>query len=415
MMFFRLLREGFALTISVLVVNRLRTFLSLLGITIGIFAIISVFSVIDSLKISIKSSIESLGDNVIYIQKWPWEFGEDYAWWKYMNRPMPNIRELEYVSSHSGKTQTAAFLVSSMKNVEYRNASVDNVTVIAASQDYDRIRTFEIEKGRYFSTFESASGQSKVIIGTDIAKALFGEIDPVGKEMKVAGHKVTVLGVFAPEGTDLFNQSADNMVLMPINFGRNIFDMRDERMNPMIMVKAMPGVDLSELNDELRGVMRAVRRLRPVEEDNFALNRASLITQGFDDLFVVVDIAGLIIGGFAILVGGFGIANIMFVSVKERTKLIGIEKSLGAKNSFILYRFLTESVILSLIGGIIGLLLIWIGVSLVNYIADMDLVLTVGNIVKGVMISVGIGIISGLAPAMSASRLNPVEAMNSNF
>ena len=415
MIILRLLKESYLAALSALVVNKMRTFLSLLGITIGIFAIISVFTVIDSMENSVRNSIASLGDNVIYIQKWPWEFGSEYAWWKYLNRPVASLKESEIIKNRSNKAGAVAFVVSTQKTIEYRNNSADNVSVICSSRDYDQIRTFEIEKGRYFSNFESNNGSARVIIGKDIANALFKDIDPIGKEIKIMGRKVSVLGVFKKEGTSIFDQSFDNAILLPVTFARNIFDIKDEMMNPVIMVRSAPGVDINELTDELRGIMRSTRRIRPIEDDDFALNKASLITQGFNEVFKVIDLAGLLIGGLAILVGGFGIANIMFVSVKERTKLIGIQKSLGAKNYFILFQFLSESVMLSLVGGIVGLILVYIGTSLGGRMVDMDFSMTIGNILSGVFISVFIGIVSGFAPALSASRLNPVEAINSNF
>ncbi|PIP54016.1 MAG: ABC transporter [Bacteroidetes bacterium CG23_combo_of_CG06-09_8_20_14_all_32_9] len=415
MLLIRLIKESFLSAVSALVVNKMRTFLSLLGITIGIFTIISVFTVIDSMKSSIRSSIESLGNNVIYIQKWPWEFSSDYQWWKYLNRPVPTLKETQEIQSRSTKAETVAFVVSSSKTIEYRSNSIDNVSVISATQDYDKIRSFEIEKGRYFSFFESNNGSAKAIIGSTVAKSLFKNINPVGREIKIMGGKINVLGVFKKEGNSVFDESLDNAVLIPVSYARNIFNIRDEEMNPVIMVRAARNVDIAELTDDLRNILRAIRRLRPVEEDDFALNQASLITQGFEQVFQIVDLAGLLIGGLAIFVGGFGIANIMFVSVKERTKLIGIQKSLGAKNHFILVQFLSESVLLSLIGGIIGLLLVYIGTVMGTRMADMKFSMSFGNILSGILISVVIGIASGLAPALSASKLNPVDAINSNF
>lgn len=415
MLVIRLLKESFLSAISSLVVNRMRTFLSLLGITIGIFAIISVFTVIDSMKKSITDSIASLGNNVVYVDKWPWEFGSDYPWWKYLNRPVPSAKEAEELKQRSKKSEAVAFMATSNKTLEYRSNSAENVTIISATEDYDKIRSFEIEKGRYFSYFESNNGSAKAIIGNTVAKLLFKEMNPLGKEIKLLGRKITVLGVFKKEGSGVFDASLDNAIILPLNYGRNIFDLKDEGMNPIIMVKAAKNIELVELKDELRGIMRSIRRLRPVEEDDFALNQASLITQGFESVFQIVDLAGLLIGGLAILVGGFGIANIMFVSVKERTKIIGIQKALGAKNYFILFQFITESVMLSLIGGLVGLLLVYIGTIMGSRAVDMNFSMSFGNVFSGVLISVVIGIVSGLAPAISASRLNPVDAINSNF
>ncbi len=413
MIFLHLLKESLFFAFNSLVVNRLRTFLSLLGITIGIFAIISVFTVIDSLEVSIRNSIAKLGDNVVYVQKWPWARQHNYPWWKYLNRPVPKLKEKKEIMRRSHLAQAATFMVSTNKNIQYKDNLAEGVTVFAASHDYEDIRSFEIEKGRYFSLFESNSGKNKAVIGAVIAEKLFQDEDPIGKTIKILGRKVTVIGVFKKEGSDAFDISNDEQVLLPINFAKTIFDIKSDRMNPMIMVKAHEGISGDELIDELRGIMRSIRRLKPMEEDNFALNQSSLISQNFDSLFQILDITGIIIGGFSILVGGFGIANIMFVSVKEQTKLIGIQKALGAKSSFILLQFLNESVILTLLGGILGLVIIFIGTKIISAVFDMDFALTSGNILTGVLISVSIGIISGIIPAYKAAKLNPVEAISS--
>lgn len=393
-----------------LIVNKLRTFLSLLGITIGIFAIISVFTVIDSLEFSIRKSIESLGDNVVYIQKWPWEFNGTYPWWKYINRPVPTMKELDQIIKRSSKLESAAFMASTQQNVQFLDNSGENVNVICVSQAYENIRSFEIEQGRYISSLESSMGKNIAVIGSDIATNLFDNINPINKTIKIKGNKIRVIGVFKKEGTGI-GETIDDVVLIPVNYARNIFDVRSQRMNPLIMAKAKPNVSISELIDELTGVMRSIRKLKPMADNNFALNRASIIITQFESVFAVINIAGWIIGGFSILVGAFGIANIMFVSVRERTNIIGIQKALGAKNYFILAQFLYESIILALIGGSLGLILIVVGLTIANNQVDMEFSLTFSNIVRGLTISVVIGIIAGFVPAWYASRLNPVEAI----
>jgi len=414
-MLLRLLKESILLSVDSLVNNKLRTILSLLGITIGIFAIISVFTVIDSLRYSIKDSIQSLGDNVVYVQKWPWEFGRDFPWWKYMSRPQPKIDELEMIKRKSANASVATFLASTSKTASYMNNVADNTAVLAVTEEYPSLRGFDIERGRFISSFEFSGGRPVVVIGHELSKLLFEKANPVGKNIKLDGRKMKVIGVFAKEGENMFFGSVDYQTVVPALYMSKYYDLETDEMNPLIMVKAKTGIDNEELIGELNSIMRAYRRIRPQDEDNFALNQSSMLTQGFDQLFSVIDIAGMVIGGFSILVGGFGIANIMFVSVKERTKLIGIQKSLGAKNYLILTQFLTESVVLSLMGGIAGLLLIFIGTLFINYISDMTFALTAGNIISGITISIVIGIVSGFAPALSASRLDPVVAINSNF
>ncbi|MEN8121038.1 MAG: ABC transporter permease [Bacteroidota bacterium] len=413
MIFLHLLKESLYFAFNSLVVNKLRTFLSLLGITIGIFAIISVFTVIDSLENSIRNSIAKLGDNVVYVDKWPWVGGADFKWWNYMNRPVPKLKEKDEILRRSNLAQAASFMIQTFKNVQFEDNSADNVAIVCATHDYEDIWAFEISQGRYFSLFESNKGKNKAVIGAVIAEKLFPEENPVGKTIKILGHKVDIIGVYKKEGSDPFGMSSDEQISIPINYAKNIFDIKNESLRPMIMVKAKAGINSNELIDELKGIMRSIRRIKPTEDDDFSLNQSSLISQAFDSIFVVLDVAGWIIGGFSILVGGFGIANIMFVSVKEQTKLIGIQKALGAKNYFVLLQFLYESVILTLLGGLFGLLIIFIGTLIVSAAFDMDFDMTTGNIITGIAISVSIGIISGIVPAYKAARLNPVEAIAS--
>ncbi len=413
MLFIKLFRESVLFAINALVVNKLRTFLSLLGISIGIFTIITVFTFVDYIENSVQSSVQKLGNDVVYVQKWPWAFGSDYPWWKYFNRPNPSYRDFESLSKRADpdKVKAMAFEIDiSNKTVKYRSNLVENVNVLATSHEFADVRLLEFEKGRYFTSTESRSGKNYAIIGYNVADALFGQSDPVGKEIKVLGRKLKVIGVCMKEGEDILGNSMDNQVLIPINYARNLVDVRADRYQPFIMVKAQEDVTLLELNDELKNHMRSIRRLSPREEDDFALNQSSILSLQMESLFGVVNVAGWIIGGFSILVGGFGIANIMFVSVKERTNIIGIQKSLGAKKYFILLQFLSESIVLCLMGGSIGLFLVWI-VTLIANIFDYNLALSLSNSILGLSVSVIIGVVSGYLPAQSAANLDPVEAI----
>jgi len=419
MLILNLIKESFVFAFNALKVNRLRTMLTLLGITIGIFAIISVFTVLDALESTIRNSLSSLGDDIIYVQKWPWTPppGEEYAWWEYLKRPLPSPKEYEQIKKYSEKTLAANFAVSTVRNVKYKNLTAENVIIWANSHELEKIRTFELEDGRYFTPFESNAGKNICLIGHEVANNLFAGVDPLGKEIKIQGRKITIVGVIKKEGKDILGGggSLDEMVIIPVNYAKNFLDIKSDNVNPMIMIKAKPGVSLNELMDEIKSIIRSARNLSPKQKVNFALNQASLLTSSLDQIFAVINFAGWLIGGFSILVGGFGIANIMFVSVKERTNIIGIQKALGAKRFFILFQFLFESVLLSLVGGALGLVLIYLGSLIANAKTDFEIVLTFGNIVLGLTISAIIGIISGFAPARSAAKLNPVEAINTTF
>ena len=367
---------------------------------------------IDSLERTIRDNVSSLGNNTIYIQKWPWSFGSDYPWWKYVQRPLPKIDEAELVKIRSVFADNVAFVASTAKTVKYDKLAVENTGIMFASHDYGNIRDFNIDKGRYFSEQESYTGKNVAIIGDFVAQELYQGAEPLGKTIEISGSKLNVIGVFTKEGEDMFNNSMDMMVLAPINFGKTIFDVESDALNPFITVSAKENVPVNQLIDELSIIMRTIRRLKPMEEDDFAINQASMITKGLDSIFGIIDIAGWIIGGFAILVGGFGIANIMFVSVKERTRQIGIQKAIGAKSYLILTQFLTEAVVLSLVGGIIGLVLVWLLTLLVSGITPLTFALSLQNIASGTIISVVIGIVSGFAPARKAASLDPVTAIN---
>jgi putative ABC transport system permease protein len=415
-MFFRLLKEGFLFAINSVIVNKLRTFLSLLGITIGIFCIISVFTVLDWMQKSIHDSISSLGDNVLYVQKFPWTFDRNWAWWDIIKWPVVSKYDYQSVLNKSTKSNSACLSIEQPEQIKYNKNLASDIRIDAVTHDYQNIRSFDIENGRYFSPEESASGKNVAIIGAVIAERLFERTDPVGKQIKIAGKKTNVIGVFKKEGKGgITDNGLDEMTLVPLNFGKTFINMKNYFLDATLMIKAKPGVDIQELSDETTMILRAARRLQPKEINNFSVNKPSMLTQGFDAVFVGINIGGWVIGGFSILVGGFGIANIMFVSVRERTNIIGIQKALGAKKFFILQQFLVESMLLSILGGLLGVLMIFIGTLVINYLWDLNMYLTIGNIFMAIFISGIIGVIAGYAPANAAAKMNPVEAIGFSF
>jgi putative ABC transport system permease protein len=414
LIFLKLVRESVAFALHAINANKLRTFLSLLGISIGIFAVISVFTVTDALESNIREDLESLGSNVIFIQKWPWNFGPDYPWWKYYQRPVPGYREMEELKHRTGTIEAFSYEAYIQRTLRYRNNTIENADIGAVSHDHFLISTFDLDAGRYFTELESQAGRAVAIIGHDIAENLFGNADPMGKQFTALGRKITVIGIFAKEGKSMLGNSKDSQVLIPVNFARNMIDLRSDRIQPFIQAKGKPLLTNTEIKDDLRGAMRSIRRLRPREEDDFALNEAKLLTNQVKSLFDVVGMAGWIIGGFSILVGGFGIANIMFVSVKERTGIIGIQKSLGAKNYFILLQFLIEAIVLCVIGGLLGLAIVFVLSLAATRLMDFNVTLTLSNVLSGIFISSIIGVVSGFLPAYSASQLDPVEAIRAN-
>jgi putative ABC transport system permease protein len=410
--------ESFRFAWKALKSNVLRTILSLLGVTIGIFAIISVLTLVDSLEKNIKDSLNFLGTGVIYVDKWPFtaDNSGEYRWWDFWQRPNPSYNEFKFLQANlNHENGMAIFANRGNVTLKYQNNSIDQIRLTGGSQGYDNVYEVKIDKGRFFTNQEIEAGRNIVVIGFEVANALFPNgIDPIGKIIKIKNLKYAVIGVVQKEGQSfLGTPSNDYAALIPYQSFRRLYQTgtgHPFEITSRIGVKGHDSdIGLVELENEVTGILRARRGLRPVEKDNFALNRPEAIANVISGVFDVVGTAGWIIGGFSILVGGFGIANIMFVSVKERTSIIGLQKSLGAKNYFILFEFLFEAIFLSLIGGLSGLFFVY----LITFIPIGTLVvtLTVKNIVLGLGVSSVIGLVSGIVPAAMAARLDPVNAI----
>jgi putative ABC transport system permease protein len=410
--------ESFRFAGKALKSNLLRTILSLLGVTIGIFAIISVLTLVDSLEKNIKDSLNFIGTSVIYVEKWPWLADNDgvYKWWEFLRRPTPSYAEYKLMKENLNHCSTIAIAADKGNSLIKRNSnSIGQVRLVGGSEGYDKIFEVNVEQGRYFTLDEIGGGRNVAVIGYEVANVLFpnGE-EAIGKPVKIKNIRFTVVGVVKKEGASfLGNTTNDFTVILPYGAFRKLYQTGTGRWNELESFIGVKGFDsdigLIELENEVKGLLRGKRGVRPQEKDNFALNRPEAFMNMISGLFDVVGMAGWVIGGFSILVGGFGIANIMFVSVKERTSIIGLQKSLGAKNYFILFQFLFEAIFLSLIGGLAGLCLVY----LITFIPMGDLVvtLTLKNIVLGLTVSSVIGLVSGIIPAAMAARMDPVTAI----
>lgn len=406
--------ESVFFALNSLRVNLMRTSLSLLGVSVGIFLIIAVFSAADSMERDISQSMDMISDDMIFVQKRPFgpeEGDEEYAWWKYESRTEPNLENFYQLESLLDVAGAMAFQTAEGKTVEYKNSSVQGAFMIGGSHEYDKVFPLKIEKGRYFTQDESDGGRNVGIIGYEVAQSLFGDELVIGRSIKVGGLKVDVIGTFEKEGASLMQNGFDRAVLVPVRFATRLIDVRHQP-NNSITIKPIEGVSVEMLKDETIAAFRGVRKLKPRQDNDFSVIEATMIGDAMDQIFGVLNGVSILLGSFALLVGGFGILNIMFVSVHERTPLIGVQKSLGAKNYFILGEFIFESVFLCILGGLIGLLLVFLIFSILNaFIDGFTFALSSGNIVTGVIISSIIGLLAGFLPALRASRMDPVEAM----
>lgn len=410
MKFLRQTLESFRFAWQALRSNVLRTTLSLLGVTVGIFAIVAVFTIVDSLERNIKDSMSFIGDKVLYVQKWPWGFGGEYQWWKYFQWPSPSYDEYKYLYDNL-ETASAVSVTDFAGNITVKNGSNSMTALLqGASYEYNEVSEVKLSSGRYFSVNEADAARNVAVIGAEIAETLFPGQDALGKAFKLAGNPFVVIGVQERKGESVldFGGNQDKKCVIPYGSFAKLF--QSGRPDPDIVIKGYEkDVGLEDLEAEITGLLRTRRGLKPLQPTNFSINRPEAAAQAISGVFAVLSIAGWVIGSFSILVGGFGIANIMFVSVKERTNLIGIQKSLGAKNYFILFQFLFEAVMLSLVGGIVGILLVFV-LTFVP-LGNLQVVMSVGNILLGLGVSSVIGVLSGIVPAFMAARLDPVIAI----
>jgi len=410
----KVIQESFRQAWQSLVGNKLRSFLSLLGISIGIFCVIGVLSAVDSLEDNVRSSFDKLGNDVVYVDRFSWAEDPGMNYWKWMKRPQPSYKDFKAIQTKvKSADMTSFYTVVGIKTAKYRSNSVEGSFLVGVTEDSGTLFGFEYSKGRYFSKAELVSGAPKVILGSVVAQELFGPIEPIGKRINLGGRKLEVVGVIKEEGESLVNiMNFDEGAIIPFELARKYANIKEgHKMGSAISIKAKEGIDLDDMKEEVRGALRAKRKLKPKEGDDFALNELSLLSNLLDGVFGVLNTAGWIIGGFALIVGMFSVANIMFVSVKERTNLIGVKKALGAKSYVILLEFLIESVILCIIGGLFGLGLIWLLLTGISKAIDFPLYLDLGNVIFGLSVSIFTGIIAGIIPAMQASNMDPVTAM----
>ena len=415
LLYLRLLRESLAFALNALRNNKLRTFLSLLGVTIGIFSIIAVLAAVDSMDKKIKSDLSDMDVNTVYLMRF--SFGpSEVPRWKRQQFPDVTYEEFEFIRrSIKGVDKSSFNLFTRNENIKYEDKTVNAIRIKPSTNELIDIEPIKVERGRYFNESESNSGAPVIVIGSEVASGLFNTMDPIGKKIRLYGQRFTVIGVLKKQGQTSFGESNDVAAFLPVNFLRRLYGDTNKMLTPAILIKPEKGIDMDEFKAELTQKLRNFRGVKSGEIDNFFINVLSGFTDFIDNIVGQMNVIGWIISGFSLLVGGFGIANIMFVSVKERTNLIGIQKALGAKNRFILFQFLFEAVILSLIGGLIGMFLVWIIAMILTNVLDFEFVLSAFNMIVGTSLAIFIGLLAGIIPAISASKLDPVEAIRTGM
>jgi putative ABC transport system permease protein len=392
-------------------VNKLRTGLSLIGISFGIFCIIGVLATVNSLERNIQNEIKGLGTNTIYVDKRDYSGGPDYPWWKFVNRPEPKYEEVALIKQRSQLASHLAYNIYNMGNIEYKNTVLQSVIFYGVTEERNEIQPITIEYGRNISAAEFASGSNVLVIGFDNATDLFGtSANALGKEILANGRKAMIIGVIKKTG-QFIGWNYDRSVMLPYRFCRQLFE--EKYSNPFIMVMGKDGVTSYALKDELKGVMRSIRKLSPLKEDNFSLNDVSTFSEAVRSLFVSINLGGWAIGALSLIVGAFGIANIMFVTVKERTAIIGLKKAIGARRRSIFLEFLMEAAIICFMGGMIGLLLVYALTLILSNVFNFPGTISPAILALAISICVLIGILAGIIPATIAARLDPVVAIRS--
>jgi putative ABC transport system permease protein len=407
--------SSFKMALQELWKNKLRTFLSLFGITIGIFCIIGVLATVNSLEQNIQNEVKSLGTNTIYIDKWDYSAGggPNYPWWKYVNRPSPKYEAMKQIKERTPSAKFAAFGINTKDNVEYAGNQLSNVNIYGISEDFDDIQSMEIRYGRYISESEFDRGGNAVVIGNEIAEKLYGNAEAaIGKELSTRGKKIVIIGVIKKQGKSMIGGwDFDQSIVIPYKYARNI--MNELKADPVIMVQGKDNLSSKALKDDLTGTMRAINKLTPRQEENFALNDINDFSDAISSAFSGLNIGGWAIAALSLIVGMFGVANIMFVTVRERTSQIGLKKAVGAKRRDILTEFLLESAFLCIIGGLIGLTLVFILTQILTYALKFPVFISTGYMLLAIVICIIVGVLAGFIPALQAAKMDPVEAIRS--
>ncbi|MBM4161467.1 MAG: FtsX-like permease family protein [Ignavibacteria bacterium] len=399
------IREGLLIAFQAVRANKMRSVLTTLGIVIGIVSVTLMGTAIEGLNRAFNKSISAIGADVLYVQKWPWGGGED--WWRIRNRPDIRIQHAKAIERQAELAASVSPVSGTGRNVKYGRKLIEGIVIVGTNADYLRTTGADIAFGRFFTAMEAEGGRPVCVIGSEVAENLFPNETPLGKTIKLGNYPYRVVGVLEKQGSFLGLQSLDTRAYVPID--RFFTEFASRRSGLSILVKSATLELVDEAKEEVRGVMRKARGLKPKQEDDFAINQQEILIQTFNQIGVVIAGVGLFITGMALFVGGIGIMNIMFVSVTERTREIGIRMAIGAPRRTILQQFLMESAALCLLGGIIGLIIAFPLSLIIDQVLPTAMPLSIVGI--ALLISVFVGVVSGFLPAYRASRLDPVDAL----
>jgi putative ABC transport system permease protein len=402
------LKEGLIISLMAIRANKVRTVLTTLGIVIGITSVVLMSTAIKGIDNAFQKGVASMGSDNLYIDKWEW-FNNDIPWWQMRNRPNLTMADYDKYKALAKLPVASAPILQAMQPIKYKDKSIEAVTTTGTTAEYINTTNLDFSEGRFFNELEGSGGRQVVVLGSEIAKKLFPRGDALNQDIKIKGHTFKVSGVLAEQGSWIMgNFNPDNQAYIPI---QNIYKyFQGRHLHSVTFNVRAPNSQMVEaVKEEAIGIMRRVRGLRYDEQNDFSINQQEALLSEIDKTVGVIQIAGLFITGLSLFVGAIGIMNIMFVSVKERTREIGIRKAIGAKSRSILGQFIFESAIICLIGGFIGLILAVILSFIVNQYLPTSV--QADAFILAVIISIITGVVSGFAPAYTAAKLDPVEAL----
>jgi putative ABC transport system permease protein len=405
------IKEGLAIAWDAIRANKMRSILTTLGIIIGIVTVTSMATAIDALNRAFHDSISILGADVLFVSQHNWTDRGYEAWIRDNKRPVITREQARQVEREMTESQAVAPNVSTQQAVWYQDRRASRVQIIGATDQFLITSGFDIAQGRFLTSAEAEGGRPICVIGNDVATNLFHQESPIGKRIKVGARRLEVIGVLEKRGSFLGMDSFDNEVIIPIQqflvgyMRRPSFD---------IQVKVRNIARLDDAKEELRGLLRKIRHVAPGDPDDFSINQQEQFIQTFDKVTGTIATVGLLVTSMSLFVGGIGIMNIMFVSVAERTREIGVRKAIGAKRRTILLQFLIEAASICLLGGLAGLCITYLlTLAVAGAFPYFPVTMSMPVMGLAILTSVVTGVLSGFAPAWRAARMNPVDALRS--